>query len=279
MDKLVGGISNIKIFDNTLFHLDDTYQQYQEYLANLLKLEPKYLKYFLITLKNREIVNNQETELEESFLVELYQLSQRKDSIDIMMKNFNDGKITKEELKKIHCVVIKGSIDDIPENYDYRADNNKWVGYYGTNGEQRVDYMPPDYKEIEELITYTLDFLNNKGDNDLFNNIFIKPLIVHALIAYIQPFGNGNTRLARVIQHGKMWQLSKENMMVDLPYPSLYLSKNYLLTRPQYRGIIKNLAIEQDDNAWNKWFNYNLNMIDEQLFNLDKNLDMYRKSI
>ena len=36
---------------------------------------------------------------------------------------------------------------------------------------------------------------------------------------------------------------------------------------------------EKDDNAWNKWFNYNLNMVDEQLFNLGKNLEMYRKSL
>lgn len=158
MDKLVGGITNIKVFDNTLFHLEDTYEQYQNYLDKLLKLEPKHLKYFLVTLKNREIVNNQETELEESFLVELYQIAKRKDSIDIMMKNFVDGKITKDELRKIHRVVIKGSTDDISENYDYRSDNNKWVGYYGTNGEQRVEYMPPDYTEIDELITFTLDF-------------------------------------------------------------------------------------------------------------------------
>ena len=276
MDKLVSNIRNIKIYDNSMFHLEEIIEKYKQYIESLSQLDPTKLKYFIKNLKNREILDNQEAEMEDSFLIELFQLSQRRDSIDITMKYFEDNNLTTDEMKKVHRLVIKGSSDDIEANYDLRSDNNKWVGHFGTNGEQRVDYMPPDYNEIEELINETLYYLNDlKSDN--FENLFIKPLIVHALIAYIQPFGNGNTRLARVLQHCKICSTTNSLFHKEFNYPTMYLSKNYLLTREKYRGLIKNIAIDKDNDAWNKWFQYNLNMIDEQLYFLNTNLNQYRK--
>lgn len=275
MDSLVSNIRNIKIYDNSLFHAEEVVKKYEEYLNKLLELEPKKLKYFIQNLRNREIINNQEAEMEETFLLELFKLSQRKDSIDITMKCFEDDTLTIEEVKKIHRVVIKGSSDDLEVNYGLRNDNNKWVGSFGTNGQQKVDYMPPDFNEIEGLLTEVLSYLNEQ-DNNNFINIFIKPLIAHALIAYIQPFGNGNTRLARVLQHCKICNSTNKYFKTDFTHPTIYLSRNYLLTRGQYRGLIKNIAIDKNDNSWNKWFEYNLNMFDEQLFYLDKQLAQYK---
>jgi len=277
MDKLVSGIKNIKIYDNTLFHLDEVNEKYDEYLKILMDLEPRKLKCFLEYIKRNEIINNHETELEDRFLLELYQMTKRKDSIDIMMKHYEDGDITKEELKKIHRIVIKGSSDDKPENYNYRKDNEKWVGFFGTNGEKNIQYMPPDYKELDELITYTLDYLNENNTN--FDNLFLKPLIVHALIAYLQPFGNGNTRVARVIQHGKICKSTNELYNTNFQYPTLYLSERYLLTRAQYRGLIKDISIEKDNDSWNRWFKYNLNLIGEQLNYITNEASYYRNSL
>ena len=42
--------------------------------------------------------------MEESFMVELYNISRRKDSIDIVMQIIEDGSITKEELKNIEII-------------------------------------------------------------------------------------------------------------------------------------------------------------------------------
>lgn len=276
MDKLVENIRKIKIYDNSMFHIEDVLEKYKEYLNRLQQLEPNKLKYFIKNLKNREIVNNQETEMEESFLIELFQLSQRKDSIDITMKYFEDNNLTIDELKKIHRVVIKGSSDDLEANYNLRSDNNKWVGAFGSNGERSIDYIPPNYEEIESLLNEVLSYLNEQ-DNTNFENLFIKPLIVHALIAYIQPFGNGNTRLSRVLQHCKICNSTNKMFNTNFDYPTIYLSKNYLLSRGQYRGLIKNIAIDKDDNSWNKWFEYNLNMLDEQLFFLDNQLTQYNR--
>ena len=51
MDKLVNNIKNIKIYDSSMFHIEDVYQKYEEYLNNLQQLDPNKLKYFIRHLK------------------------------------------------------------------------------------------------------------------------------------------------------------------------------------------------------------------------------------
>ena len=275
MDYLISNIRNIKIYDSSLFRFEEISTKYEEYLGKLAELDVTKFKNFILALKRKEIINNQETEMEESFYVMLYQSTKRRDSIDLTMKYLEDGKITKDELNKIHRMVIRGSADDIESNYSFRNNNNSWVGSFNSQGARKIDYYPPDYTEIDSMIEELLSYLNEK--NDLMDNVFLKPLVFHAALAYIQPFGNGNTRLARVIQHGKICELTNEKYNTSFKYPTLYLSRNYLLQRPSYRGLIKEISVQKNDDAWNKWFKFNLNMIDEQLFYIGNQLEKYKR--
>ncbi len=275
--EIIKGVTNLKVYDNTLFHLEDIEKAYTTYLDKLLKsgLSPKTIGLLLQVLKNRELLNTQQAEQENSFLISIYQMSQRKNSIDTMVKYLHGkDRLTSKQFQELHKMTIEGTSDDIKENYPYRTDNEKWVGSYGTNGSRNIDYMPPDYNDIPELADYILEFLSNDSTN-LFDNVFIKPFAAHALIAYLQPFGNGNTRVARLLQHGYIWKESMEKYNLKLESPALFLSENYLMTRQYYRALLKNIAVEKDNDAWNKWFNYNLNMVDEQLYKITNDLDEY----
>ena len=275
--EIIKGVTNLKVYDNTLFHLEDIEKAYTTYLDKLLKsgLSPKTIGLLLHVLKNRELLNTQQAEQENSFLISIYQMSQRKNSIDTMVKYLHGkDRLTSKQFQELHKMTIEGTSDDIKENYPYRTDNEKWVGSYGTKGSRNIDYMPPDYNDIPELADYILEFLSNDSTN-LFDNVFIKPFAAHALIAYLQPFGNGNTRVARLLQHGYIWKESMEKYNLKLESPALFLSENYLMTRQYYRALLKNIAVEKDNDAWNKWFNYNLNMVDEQLYKITNDLDEY----
>ena len=274
--EFIDSIKNLKVYDSTMFHFEDTEEKYQEYIEKLLKssLTDKQSGLFLETLKSRELTNNQEVEQENSFLIDLYKLSYKLNSIDLLIRILSDHSLNLDTFRHLHEVVIKGSSDDINENYPYRSDNNKWVGTLGTNGERKIDYMPPDFNEIPDKMKFILDFLQQDGNN-LFDNVFIKPFIAHAFIAYLQPFGNGNTRVARLIQYGAIFDETKRKYGVDLSMPAIYLSKNYLISRSNYRERIKSVSVQKDDNAWNKWFDYNLDMVDEQLFRITNDLDSY----
>lgn len=221
MNKVLESVEKLELSKRINEHLRETHANYLSFLQKLVELDEKVLKLYLKTVKNRELINNQETELEQSFLIELYLNSQRTDSIDIVMKHFQDGNVTKEELKKLHRIVIKNSTDDIPANYNFRQDNNKWVGYYGTGGQQRVDYYPPDYREIDEMLDYILGVLNDDESDRDINQTLIKPFVVHGFLGYLQAFGNGNTRLARVLQHGKIWHMTGKCDGIELPSPAI----------------------------------------------------------
>lgn len=276
MDKVVESIGRLQLSSRINEHLAETHRNYLSFLQQLLSLDEKVLKYYLKTIKNRELINNQETELEQSFLIELYLNSQRKDSIEQVIQHFADGTVTKEEIKKLHRVVIKNSADDEAKNYDFRQDNDKWVGYFGTGGQQRVDYYPPDYTKIGEMLDFILEILNDDTSARDINQTLIKPFVVHGFLGYLQAFGNGNTRLARVLQHGKIWHMTGIQEGIELSSPAIYLSRNYLQTRPQYRELLRDIAREQN---WEAWLNYNLNMVDEQLYYSENNLRLIRERI
>ena len=55
-------VSNIHLTERTLDHLEFTYEDYLNYLNTINELDEFKKNLFLKTLKNREIVNNQETE-------------------------------------------------------------------------------------------------------------------------------------------------------------------------------------------------------------------------
>ena len=80
--EVIGKIRNIKEYDRSLFRLEEIEEKYSEYIKKLMELDPKKLKIFIQHIKNREIINNQEAEMEEPFLMELYKLTQKRDSID-----------------------------------------------------------------------------------------------------------------------------------------------------------------------------------------------------
>ena len=277
MNSVVESAGDIKLTDRVLFELDTVSDDYKLYITKLQQLEAKKLKLYLNYLKEREIVDNQETEYEDEFIIGLELMTKRKTSIDMVMEMYSKGIIGVDDIKRLHKQVIKGSADDLPKNYDYRGDTDIWVGTFLENGERAVDYYPPEYTDVKNVLQDILDYLNTTCSNINISDIFIKPFITHALIAYLQPFGNGNTRLARVLQHGKMCESTNEVFATEFNKPTFYLSKNYFQTRHRYRELIKRVAVNQNNEAWNEWLLYNIFMSQEQLYYLGSRVDYYRK--
>lgn len=270
------GIRNIKVFDNTMFHLEDCMDSYQKYMKLLDGLSLKELAIFLQTLKEKEIINNQETENEPTLLMEMIANSEKKNSIGMMADLINSGRdITVEDVKDIHKRLLRGTSDDLEKNYEYRNFDVRVSSV--EDGKEVLQYLPPQPEEIIPYMEYILNYLNDDSNLQI-ETIFLKPIIAHAYISILQPFGNGNTRIARLIQYGKIFDLTNKFFGKSYPHPIIYLSKNYLLTRGNYRQSIGNIAKFHNDESWNKWFKYNLNRIEDQLRYYNNNLeDYYRR--
>lgn len=266
--ELLERVNEIKLNDNNKYFLEDIKKAYEKYLDEILSFDPKLLKYFLTTIKQAEILNNQETEQESSLLISLYINMHRVNSLNKIIQIYNKKEtLDKKDLLLIHKVLMTGTESDT-KNYKFRQNDTKFVGSFNPDGTKRIDYMPIEHSKIEENIEGVLAFLN---DNNI-DNVFINPFIVHGIISVMQPFDDGNTRLSRLIQHAKIWKNTNQLYSTKFELPTLYLSKNYLLTRGHYRDLITNLAVEKNNDAWNKWFTYNLDMVDEQLYYLNNNI-------
>lgn len=267
-------IKNLKIYDSTMFRFNEVEKKYWEYLTLLITFPPEELLLFLEAIKQKEIINNQEIEETNPLLVEMDKLKHATNSIDYLAKIINNNEqFDLLNIKRLHRLVIRGTEDDKNENYNYRKRNIK-VGKI-VDGKEIISFIPPNYKEVIPLLSEVLKILNQK-ESLIFDNVFLKPLITHVLIAIIQPFGNGNTRVARLVQYGKILQMTNEKYKTQFSLPTFYLSENYMINGG-YRRRIGMLANLMDNDNWNEWFKYNLNMIEEQIFYLSNEIAKIKK--
>lgn len=271
---LLDNFQNIVLDNHNKEHIKETLEEYKRYLNELSLLTSANRLIFLNALKKQELVNNQEMNCEDSFLVELDSEYNGNDSIEFMTNILIDtNNFSKEKIKMIHRILMRNTKDDYPENRPYRQ-NDTTVSRIN-NGQIIVSYVPPMPEEINSYMRTLIKYLNhnNKEDEDI---ILLKPIIAHAYIAALQPFDNGNTRLARLLQYGEIFKLSRDILNAKLEKPALYFSKNYLLSGKDYRLRIRELVYTEE---WNEWIKYNLYKIDDQLYYNGNELIKYKNNV
>ncbi len=264
---------SIQVTTDTMDHIDYTFELYLNYLNRINGLPLEHKLRFLRTLKAAEIMDTQKMEQENSFLISLYMSMMGNNSIDKMI-GFDSKEITSDDMIEVHKLLLEGTTSSKKEIKGYRQENRSFVGSF-RNGVRNIQYFPIRYDEIEEAMNRFLAYYNMQESKE--TDIFIKPFILHGLLASLQCFNDGNTRLSRLLQHIKMWRLTNEKLGINLPEPAIYISRSYYPYRQEYREKIKNIVINTGTNSWNDWFNFNLNRLEDQLFYIDNNLEEFKK--
>lgn len=228
-----------------------TTESYLEYIDELLQLPEELQKKFLKVLKNADIIDNQSLEKEDSFLISLYLQSTRKHAIDLLLCKDN---LTKQDILDAHGLLMKGtSTEDSYNHYKFRQNNGKFVGVM-EQGQRIIQYLPIDYRDIDSVMDSFLEYYNSSDENS--DDIFQKPFNIHAMIAALQVFDDGNTRLARLLQHDKIYDNTKDK--VNISSPALYITRSYYPFRGQYRELIKDLVVNADEQSVEDWLKFNL---------------------
>jgi Fic family protein len=130
--------------------------------------------------------------------------------------------ITKDDLERYNGIILKDvPIDEGIEQGKLRKHN---VGV-GT-------YRAPEYSDVPELVNRFCDWLNSDYFNiypdTMMANSIIKAIMAHLYIAWIHPFGDGNGRLARILE----FMILLES---GVPTPAAQLlSNHYNATRSEY---------------------------------------------
>lgn len=251
---------------NTLEHLRDTLEEYKRYLDAIEKLSPPFKEAYLRLIAKNELVNNQEMEHEDEFLIQLgleIDGEKKKNSISVMTDSILENKpLSITKFKQLHRLLIRGTSDDIERNYDIR-DFETYVHEF-VDGVEKVSYIPPTPTEIRPYLRNIIKYLN-ESDTTKEDTVLLNSILIHFYIAALQPFGNGNTRLSRLLEYGSIFKLTRDILHSEITSPALFASGRYLVSRKNYRDYISLLVNAPTDENFNRWLNYNLNMLDEQL--------------
>ena len=231
-----------------------------------------YMGYFL-QVKSEDIINNQVVEKENSFLLALYYKTHPKNAMDEMIRCCN-SEITASEFIKIHDKLLDGTSSE--DQKGLREDNLKFVGTY-VAGQRQIDYFPILEKDIVKALREYLSLINDKKRVQSKEDAFLKPIIYHGLLAALQLFKDGNTRYARLIQHINLWYYTNQTLGYDFSLPTVYATKQYAAGRASYRGLIKSIAITENDDAWNNWIIFNLKCLQNNIWVNQSNIETLKR--
>lgn len=102
---------------------------------------------------------------------------------------------------ELHAIATHKAIENQAKSGEFRQDNNVVVA--DIYGEQA--FHPPDWETIPLRLNHLCDFANaSHDDSDSFIHPIIKAIILHFMVGYIHPFGDGNGRTARALFYWSM---------------------------------------------------------------------------
>lgn len=266
-------IENINFDSSVTNQIDFTMELYQEYIARLEKLTEHNLQNWLIQAKNNEIIDNQYLEIQnrDKLLLD-YQKSHHSIAMNYLIKRLINDKdlLTSKILIKAHEILLRGVAE---KEGNIRKANNFFVGYY-ENNQNVIEFFPISCDEIKQAISLLLEYYNKASVDD---NPFIKSYTIHGLLAALQLFEDGNTRLGRAMQHVSILDNTNNLLGKNYKLPILYSSNTYTPFRKEYRDLIANLALNPDEENWNKWYLFNLRRTQDQLFANEMHLQRIKK--
>ncbi len=179
-----------------------------------------------------------------------------------MIIDRKNSKLTADFILEVQNMVSKGTLENEDDEGRYRDNNDVVVGNIYTTA-----HIPPNYKEIPELIEELCKFANDENEN--FIHPILKGIILHFLIGYIHPFNDGNGRTARSIFY--WYVLSKGYWLFE------YMSVSKVIVRSRKKYDLAYLYTEYDEMDLTYFIKYNLNCIEEAQNNLIEYITIKQK--
>ena len=272
-------IESLKMDSGLLLHLEYTQDLLNMYLEDVKSLEgfrPGMLE-FLKAIRYADMIDNQGLEKQNMLMTLFYSQIPRETAMGRLIKLVKSEKqLTGRDLFSLNNTLLYGTLSE--GDSAIRKSNSKFVGRF-VNGERIVDYFPIDYKDVKVASVRMANLYNKRLSGELFDNVFFQPFLIHGLMGALQLFNDGNTRMARIMQHALIWQLINERMNYNFEMPPIYTTKSYYPHRVTYREKISHLVTSGDNEAWNDWFDFNLSMVDNTIDTIRTDIYTLKKTL
>lgn len=177
-------------------------------------------------------------------------------------KSTNDP-LSIDLILNLHRIATEHAIDNNASSGEFRQNNDIYIAdEYGNNIHQ-----PPCYTSLLELMQALCDFANQEhdGEENKFIHPVIKAMIIHFLIGYIHPFGDGNGRTARALFY--YYMLKKDYWLFE------YISISRLLREAPKKYAMAYLKTEQDELDMTYFLYYQADIIKRAILSLQNYID------
>ncbi len=265
-------IKRIKLLPFVLEHLEDTSLNFDRYMKNLSQFDKDFIYNFFYNLLYVELESNQAIE-NHNFDISL---------LDDETLLFDTLTINNKRIHALHNFALKKEIENgkFQKSTSYRQQEVKVSRYNHTRCEEEIFWRGVQSKDVTKFMNDFIRIYRSSGVSLLYSNPFLFSSLIHLLFVRIHPYVDGNGRTARIIHNIKFTEMVNKLYGTRLKISPLNLSKSLLVNKQTYVNKLNNIYfdLEHDSNEdINKWFNFVLDMADEQIFyasnHLDKKID------
>ena len=253
-------VRKIHLKDELLYHMEETNQEFDKYMAYLSNYDEYAILTWFISMFNKEMLYSQE--IEHSHLIHPEKITQE----DVF---FDRLQMSNKRIKDLHKFVTENE-----QPYDYRKKEVR-VSCILPNGQEQIYWKGANPEDIQKFMNDFIALYKKKSSSVLNTNQFFRSALMHLLFVRIHPFSDGNGRTARIIHNMCFTESINKIYGTNLKICPLNLSQSILINQLTYAKRINNIYfdLEHDCNdEINKWFNFMLNMVDEQLYHWNQNL-------
>lgn len=248
-------ISRIKLLPRVLEHLEETNKEFDKYINELFKYDEEYIINYWIYLLYIELISNQKIE------------SLKQDESRILDNKifFDTLSINHKRIHTLHNFITEGELEP---TFSYR-DGEVNVSKINSDGSEDIFWRGV---KAEDVIKFMNDFIKvykQGGTSLIFSNPFLVSSLMHLLFLRIHPYSDGNGRTARIIHNIKFTESINKLYGSRLKISPLNISESILINKITYVKRIDNIYFDikhDSNNEINAWFNFILDMIDEQLY-------------
>lgn len=254
-------ISKIKVNTNVLEHMEETNKDFDEYMQKISNYDYDDLVHYWLIQAADELVNS--SKIEQHHI----------DRQEYLKKNlqFDTLRISHQRIHDIHDFVM----DNTKHITGYR-NRPVHVSYIDKMGEEHIYWHAPEPEDVRKFMDTWIDIYKTKDLSVIMSNPFLKSALIKLLFIRIHPYMDGNGRTSRVLYNIKFTDSINKAYGRKLKLCPLNISASILINQFEYVNILDSIYfdLEHDNNEqMNKWFNYILNMVDEQLYFHTNHLD------
>lgn len=248
-------VNKIKLSSLVLSHLEDTNREFDNYMHTLSCYDEEYIINYWIYLLYEELSSSKK--------IENINIDMRKLTDNELF--FNTLNISNRKIHLLHNFITEGEME---ASFEYRKGEVN-VSRFNSDGSEDIFWRGAKAKDVDKFMNSFIKMFKHNGASLLYSNPFLASSLMHLLFLRIHPYIDGNGRTSRIIHNIKFTEMVNKLYGTNLKISPLNLSGSILVNKITYAKVIDNIYfdLKHDTNdSINDWFNFILNMADEQLY-------------